>query len=107
MVFLKVAHIARKFHKKNTCETLVKNTRKNTRENTRKLEKFACKSLLAGYNLRLFGLLEFLHRWLSECSCACAGGGFNLLAEIKLSRHVQLLVSYVIWAKSDPSFLTE
>ena len=30
-----------------------------------------------------------------------------LLAKIKLSRHVQMLVFYVIWAKSDPSFLTE
>ena len=58
------------------------NTRvKNTRENTRKLGKRVCKSLHAGcYNLRAFGLLEFLHRWLSECICTCTGGGFNLLA---------------------------
>ena len=77
MVFSKMAHIARKFHEKNTRETLVK----NTRENTRKLGKLACKSLHTGCsNLRVFGLLEFLHRWLSECICTCTGGGFNLLA---------------------------
>ena len=56
-----------------------KNARKNTRENTRKLGKFACKTLHAGcYNLCVFGLLEFLHRWLSECSCTCAGGFYSL-----------------------------
>ena len=74
---------------KHSCK---KNTRKNTPENTRKLEKFACKTLHAGcHNLRAFGLLEFLHRWLNECGCTCAGG-FNLLGKIKLSRHVQMLV---------------
>ena len=38
----------------------------NTRENTCKLGKFVCKTLHADYyNLRVFDLLEFLHRWLS------------------------------------------
>ena len=82
-----------------------------TRENTRKLGKFACKTLHADcYNLRVFGLFELLHRWLSECSCTCAGG-LNMLASglafIKLSRHVQMLEFYVIGAKVDPSFLTK
>ena len=99
---VEICHIARKFHEKKMGETLVwKSTRKNTLENTRKLGKFACKTLHTScYNLRVFGLLEFLHRWLSECSCTCAGG-------FKLSRHVQMLAFNVIWAKSDPSFLTE
>ena len=66
---------------KQAWNTRVKNTRKNTRENTRKLGKRVCKSLHAGcYNLREFGLIEFLHRWLSESGCTRAGGGFNLLA---------------------------
>ena len=99
---MEICHIARKFHEKNMHETLVwKSTRKNTLEKTRKLGKFACKTLHTScYNLRVFGLLEFLHRWLSECSCTCARG-------FKLSRHVQMLAFNVIWAKSDPSFLTE
>ena len=72
-------------HANSTGKTLVKHsckkyTRKDTGENTRKLGKFACKTLHADcYNLRVFGLCEFLYRWLSECSCTCAGG-FNLLA---------------------------
>ena len=78
---VEIRHIACKFQEKNIHETLVwKYTRKNTRENTRKFGKFACKTLHAEcYNLRVFSLLEFLHRWLSECSCTSAFG-FNLLA---------------------------
>ena len=30
-----------------------------------------------------------------------------LLAKIKLSKHIQMLAFYVIWAKSDPSSLTK
>ena len=56
----------------------------------------------------VFGLFEFLHRWLSECSCTCAGG-FNLLAEsinqtFEARSNVRILCHR---AKSDPSFLTE
>ena len=59
---------------------MLKYTGKDTQENTCKLGKFAGKTLYAdGYNLRVFGLIEFLHRWLSECTCTCAGG-FNWLA---------------------------
>ena len=60
------------------------------------------------YNFNVFGLFEFLHRWLSECSCTCAGG-FNLLAEsinetFEARSNVRILCHR---AKSDPSFLTE
>ena len=58
--------------------------------------------------MHVFGLFEFLHRWLSECSCTCAGG-FNLLAEsinqtFEARSNVRILCHR---AKSDPSFLTE
>ena len=83
----------------------VKNTQKKTWENTPKLRKFACNTLHAHcYNLREFGLLWFLIAgWVSAVVLVRVA----LLAKIKLSRHIQMLVFYVIRAKSDPSFLTE
>ena len=58
--------------------------------------------------MHVFSLFEFLHRWLSECSCTCAGG-FNLLADsinqtFEAHSNVRILCHR---AKSDPSFLTE
>ena len=32
------------------------------------------------YNLRVFSLFEFLHRWLRECNCICAGGFNNYVS---------------------------
>ena len=66
---------------KHTWNTHIKTkyTQKYTREYTQ-IRKISSKTLHAGcYNLRVFSLLEFLHRWLSECSCTCTGG-FNSLA---------------------------
>ena len=52
------ANSTRKAHGKHSC----KNIHEDTQENTPKLGKFACKLLHADcYNLRVFGLLEFLH----------------------------------------------
>ena len=96
------ANSTRKTRVKHWC----KRPRKNTRENTRKLGKFACKTLYAHCNnLRVFGLLEFLHRSLRECSCTCAVSFVSKNQTFEAV--VQMLVFYVICAKRNPSFLTE
>ena len=64
---------------KHSCKKI---TRKKTRENTRNLGKFACKTLHTDY---FNFLLEFLHRWLSECSCTCAGGFVTIIIKNQTS----------------------
>lgn len=51
------------------------------------MRTFACKNLHADYhNLHVFGLLESLHCWLSECN-NCIGGfvSISTVVSIKLS----------------------
>ena len=104
--WVEISNIARKFHKKNTCETLVwKNYMQNYMRKYTQIFLIACKTLHAHcYNLCVFGLLEFLHCWLSERSCTCAGGFVSKNQTFKARSNVSISV---IWAKSDPSFLTE
>ena len=102
----KSAIFAHKFHKKNTCETLMcKKYMQNYMRKYMQIFLIACKTLhVHCYNLCVFGLLEFLQCWLSEHSCTCAGGFVSKNQTFKARSNVSISV---IWAISDPSFLTE
>ena len=90
---------------KHAWNTRVKKHMQNYMRKYTQIFLIACKTLQAHcYNLCVFGLLEFLHCWLSERSCTCAGG---FVSKNQTFKARQMLVFYVIWAKSDPSFLTE
>ena len=94
-------------HANSTRKTRVKKYKQNYMRKYTQIFLIACKTLHAHcYNLCVFGLLE-LNSYIAGWASAVVLVRVALLAKIKLSRHVQMLVFYVIWAKSDPSFLTE
>ena len=104
--WVEICHIAHKFHKKNTRETLVwKNTCKNTLENTCKFPNLHVKRYMHIVIICVY--LVYLSSNSAGWASAVVLVWVAFLAKIKLSRHIQMLAFYVIWAKSDPSFLTE
>ena len=79
-------------HANSTRKTRVKKYKQNYMRKYMQIFLIACKTLHAHcYNLCVFGLLEFLHCWLSERSCTCAGGFVSKNQTFKARSNVSIL----------------
>ena len=79
-------------HANSTRKTRVKKYMQNYMRKYTQIFLIACQTLHAHcYNLCVFGLLEFLHCWLSERSCTCAGGFVSKNQTFKARSNVSIL----------------